>query len=619
MRVRKRAGNPAPTEEIAGYRGLERIGHGGFSVVYRGHSERLNRTVAVKVLSADLRDEKSRVRFRRELEMAGRLAGQPDVVNVLDVGLARSGRPYLAMDYYPGGSLKDLLVRGGPLPVPRALHIGVRTARALATAHEAGVLHRDIKPENILLSADGEPALADFGIGRFADSAATGTSARTDALTIQHTAPEVLDGQRSTPASDVYSLGSTLYELLDGAPAFSREAGEGVAPMLLRILRDDPPEPRRSDLPPAVRDAIRRAMAKRPEDRYPSAAAFADDLAQLLDEYQPAALAPNDPEPARGGSGPALTVLRVDRLLAPDGTPRRGVRRGRRRLPAVLATAAVLLTAGTIAATHGLARRPPHRVSTALDGHQPAASAVSVSPAVTPASTAAAAPGNGASPVAGNSTGGRSMGGGSMGAGSSGGGQQRSPAGQHGLAAPSNLQVTATGASTIRLIWTDNSGGYAGFDVNNGDTGVSLAPGTASYTWGGLAPNTYMCFKVRARDPYTGAVTGYVPATSPYYVCATTPNAGSAPPAPSNLRVNPASSSAIRLTWTDNSGGSASFNINNGDRTVSVGPGTVQYTWGGLAPGTYMCFRIQSRDSAGNVSGYMPATSPYYVCTTTPG
>lgn len=262
---RNRSAPVAPAEEqIAGYRDLHRIGHGGFSVVYRAHQVGLDRVVALKVLQVEFVDAQIKRRFLREVRLTGRLSGHPNVVTVLDSGLTGSGRPYIAMDLYERGSLRDRLLASGPLPLPEVLRVGVKIAGALDAAHREGIVHRDVKPQNILVSRYGEPALADFGTARLV--AEIDASARTEALTPFHAAPEVLEGQPPTQASDVYSLGSTLYQLLAGRAAFQRDGDFGIAPLLLRIVSEEPPPLR--DVPEAVEAAIRLAMHRDPSSRY---------------------------------------------------------------------------------------------------------------------------------------------------------------------------------------------------------------------------------------------------------------------------------------------------------------------------------------------------------------
>ncbi|MGP4023262.1 protein kinase domain-containing protein [Actinomadura sp. 3N407] len=263
------------TEDVPGYRVLEQVGEGGFSVVYRAHQEHLDRMVALKVLSIASVDDAAMRRFQRESKITGRLSGHPNIVTVLDTGTTRSGRPYIAMEYFEHGALTDRLAREGPLPFADVLRIGVKMAGALAATHETDVLHRDVKPQNVLLSRYGEPALADFGIARLVD---TFDATHTQAFTPHHAAPEVLEGRPPGVGSDIYSLGSTLYQLLAGQPAFKGPPGEGIALLMLRILNDPPPPIPRPDVPQQVSDVIGRAMAKTPELRFATAVEFAQAL-----------------------------------------------------------------------------------------------------------------------------------------------------------------------------------------------------------------------------------------------------------------------------------------------------------------------------------------------------
>ena len=184
-----RTGSESESESVPGYRELERIGHGGFSVVYRAVQESFERAVALKVLTVGP-GEDARGRFLREVRLAGRLSGHPHVVTVLDTGTTESGRPYLAMDLYDGGSMKQRLVRSGPLSAAETAVVGAKIAEALAAAHALGVLHRDVKPNNILISRFGEPALADFGVSCLLDASASASVL--DVFSPQHAAPELM-------------------------------------------------------------------------------------------------------------------------------------------------------------------------------------------------------------------------------------------------------------------------------------------------------------------------------------------------------------------------------------------------------------------------------------------
>ncbi|MEV5750767.1 serine/threonine-protein kinase [Actinoallomurus sp. NPDC052308] len=308
MAWRKNRADRGLGEDVAGYRDLAPVGHGGFGVVYRAWQVTMGRHVALKVLSVPAVDDRIQRRVLRECRLTGLLAGHPNVVTVYDAGTTRSGRPYIAMEYFERGSLKQRLDAAGPLPVEEVLRIGVKIAGALAAAHESGVLHRDVKPQNILISRYGEPALADFGVARLRSR--LDSSSVTDALTPHHTAPEVLHGGQSTESSDVYSLGSTLYEVLAGRPAYRRSGDEGIAPVLLRMLSEDPPAIPRPDVPTAVLDAIRQAMARQPPDRFPTSSAFAAELRRIqADLALPVTDLPNRSfapvtDPPRGPLGP---------------------------------------------------------------------------------------------------------------------------------------------------------------------------------------------------------------------------------------------------------------------------------------------------------------------------
>lgn len=264
---------------IPGIEHAEEIGRGGFAVVYRARQPELNRTIAIKMLSTRL-DDTGRERFAREGWAMGTLSGHPNIVNVIDTGLSASGRPYIAMAYLREGSLADRLDLDGPLPWAEAVRIATKLAGALETAHRAGTLHRDVKPENVLLSDYGEPELTDFGIARVEGRYETGTG--NVVASAAHASPEVLEGRAATVASDVYSLGSTLFALLAGIAAFTRRPDEPLVALCLRILQDPIPDLRVRGVPAAVCAVVEQAMAKDPAMRQTSAA----ELGRQLQEIQ---------------------------------------------------------------------------------------------------------------------------------------------------------------------------------------------------------------------------------------------------------------------------------------------------------------------------------------------
>ncbi|MGW4353716.1 protein kinase domain-containing protein [Nocardia sp. NPDC004582] len=261
--------------EAMGLFDAQEIGRGGFGVVYRCAQRALDRVVAVKVLSAEIDDE-SRERFLREEHAMGRLSGHPNIVDILQVDVTPTGRPYIVMPYATRGSLEQVVRDNGPLSWADSLRVGVKLAGAIETAHRAEVLHRDVKPANVLLSRYGEPQLTDFGIARIPGGFRTSTSLITGSPAF--TAPEVLKGDEPTVRSDVYGLGSTLFALLTGHAAFERQAGEKVVAQFLRITSQPVPDLRELEIPADVAAAIEAAMSPEPRDRPASAEEFGELL-----------------------------------------------------------------------------------------------------------------------------------------------------------------------------------------------------------------------------------------------------------------------------------------------------------------------------------------------------
>jgi len=268
-----------PAELVAaGFEDPQEIGRGGFGVVYRCSEPELDRTVAVKVLTADL--EPGNVeRFVREQLAMGKLSGHPHIVSIFQVGTTATGRPYIVMQYHPHGSLEAKIHDNGPVGWADAVHIGVKVAGALETAHRRGTIHRDVKPANILLTEYGEPQLTDFGIARVmggfetADGAVMGSPA--------YTAPEVLLGQAPDVTSDVYSLASTLFCAGTGHAVYERRKGEQMVAQFLRITKHPIPNLRDSGLPADVCAVIEQAMSRNVEDRPSTAAAFGEQLREV--------------------------------------------------------------------------------------------------------------------------------------------------------------------------------------------------------------------------------------------------------------------------------------------------------------------------------------------------
>jgi len=268
-----------PAELVAaGFEHPEEIGRGGFGVVYRCRQRALDRTVAVKVLTADLEPDNLE-RFVREQIAMGKLSGHPHIVSIFQVGTTATGRPYIVMQYHPHGSMEAKIHDAGPIGWRGATSIGVKLAGALETAHRRGTLHRDVKPANILLTEYGEPQLTDFGIARItggfetADGAIMGSPA--------YTAPEVLLGEPPDVTSDVYSLASTLFCAGTGHAVFERRKGEQMVAQFLRITKHPMPDVWDSDLPADVCAVLEQAMSRDPEARPATAVEFGERLREV--------------------------------------------------------------------------------------------------------------------------------------------------------------------------------------------------------------------------------------------------------------------------------------------------------------------------------------------------
>ena len=271
----------APGSRLAGYRLQEQIGHGGMAVVFRAVHERLGRLVALKIL--DRADEEFRQRFIRECRTAAAV-DDPHIIPVHDAGEA-GGVLFIAMRYVPGGDVRTLLEREGPLPSARAAAIVLPVASALDAAHSAGLVHRDVKPANMLLDArPGRPDhvyLSDFGLCKSALSTVGLTRPGQLLCTPDYTAPEQFKGLPLDGRADQYALACTAFELLTGQAPFHRE--QDTAVMCAHL--EEPPPPlssRRPGLPAAADQVFARALAKVPGNRYASCREFADALRQAL-------------------------------------------------------------------------------------------------------------------------------------------------------------------------------------------------------------------------------------------------------------------------------------------------------------------------------------------------
>jgi serine/threonine protein kinase/N-acetylneuraminic acid mutarotase len=303
----------------AGFDDAVEVGRGGGGVVYRCHQKSLARSVAIKVLASDL-EEDDRERFLREGYAMGALSGHPNIVNILQVGVTESHRPFIVMPYHAAGSLAQRVQREGRIAWPEALHIGVKLCGALETAHRTGTLHRDIKPANVLFNDYGEPQLSDFGTARIAGGYKTMTGFFTG--TLSYTAPEVLSGNPPTVVADVYSLGASIFALIAGNPPHERKSDEDLIAHYLRITSTPVPDLRPAGIPGDVCAAIEKSMSREPGARQASAAEFGREL-QLAQRHNgltadPMALSEPGGHPEQTGGTQALPLSGLSGL--PDSS-----------------------------------------------------------------------------------------------------------------------------------------------------------------------------------------------------------------------------------------------------------------------------------------------------------
>ena len=300
------------------YRLVELLGQGGMATIYRAHDVQLGRDVAVKVLRAEYgRDPAFVARFRQEAQSAAALS-HPNVVNVFDYGM-EAGDPFIVMELIDGGDLAAAIKERGTLEPMAAARIAQQIFEALDTAHARGIVHRDIKPTNVLLTSSGRVKVADFGIAR-AFSEAQLTMPGTTLGSVHYFSPEQARGEMVTTASDVYSAGLVLFEMLTGRRAWTGDSAGAVA---VARLAGDPPAP--SSVQPGVPQildiSVRRALARVPADR-----PTAGDMAALLGRYIADPYGASAPPLANAGTMAAAATAAAAASVAIPGAPPPGVR-----------------------------------------------------------------------------------------------------------------------------------------------------------------------------------------------------------------------------------------------------------------------------------------------------
>jgi len=266
--------------DLPGFTFLQHLGSGGFADVLLYEQEWPRQRVAVKVVRPDLSlNAREKALFRSEADAMARLADHPFIVSVLTAGETADGRPYLVMRYCPPPDL-GARVRTTPMAVADALSTGVKLASAVETAHRSGILHRDIKPSNVLVTTYSEPALTDFGIAGRMHEMDTEGEVR---MSYPWAPPELIDGRsHGSVASDVYSLGATIWNLLVGRSPYVVPHGDNSDHALVaRILHTPAPPTGRADVPPALDQLLQQCLSKEPAHRPATALEVARALQRI--------------------------------------------------------------------------------------------------------------------------------------------------------------------------------------------------------------------------------------------------------------------------------------------------------------------------------------------------
>ncbi len=256
----------------------EIVGRGGMAIVYRAFDLKTHQTVAFKVLREEYEnDEEYKERFNREAEACKKL-NHPNIVNLIDSG-AVGGIRYIALEYVDGQTLKDIIKKKGKLPQEDAVHYTLQILSALGHAHGRKIIHRDVKPQNMMVTRNGQLKVADFGIAGMADTK-TLTSDGSVIGSVHYFSPEQAKGMRATEASDLYSVGVILYEMLTGHVPFDGETSVSVA--MMHLMKEPKPVETETEVTPALAKIVAKALQKQPADRYQNAEEMIRDLRRGL-------------------------------------------------------------------------------------------------------------------------------------------------------------------------------------------------------------------------------------------------------------------------------------------------------------------------------------------------
>ncbi len=274
---------PASVPGVPGFAQLRLVGSGGSATVYRAVELRHDRPVAIKILDVQAGDSQRRA-FTREVDAIARIEPHPNVITLLGSGVTPNGHPYLVFPFFDGGTFAEWIDERGPLTWSAATDIAIKVCSAVETVHRAGLIHRDIKPANVFIGVTpAHPVLGDFGISTLIE----GIPSRTvkQAVTVGYTPPEILHDEPATTVSDIYSLGMSIFRIIQGLHAYYAESPAAV---MRNVLNQADAPHLSAGVPPSLDEAVTRALATNPADRPQTALELARDLQAIqADHYLP--------------------------------------------------------------------------------------------------------------------------------------------------------------------------------------------------------------------------------------------------------------------------------------------------------------------------------------------
>src|SRR3954468_7965119 len=262
---------------ITGVDNVTEVGRSAAFTTYQARDASSGQAVLISIVNAAGRPPSVIDRFFREQDVVAELASHPNLVSVFGHSTTSTGEPYIVTEVASGQTITQRGTTPPPMTGPEVLKLGIRAAGALESVHRGGVVHGDLRGRSLLLDASGEPNVKDVGLVVLTGA---GVTASGDPYDLGHVAPELLDGQPPTPATDQFALATTLYRLLAGETPFVRPGETSIIPVIKRIATDPPPDLAAKGVPGPVAEVVTKALSKNPADRYPTMQAFARALQQ---------------------------------------------------------------------------------------------------------------------------------------------------------------------------------------------------------------------------------------------------------------------------------------------------------------------------------------------------